>query len=1587
MLVYFLVGLLFSQNFWLKTASLSKKKAHGCGSVSKGSFSIETMSTSFNPSLTIYDVQPDALQRHFGQFGRTFASAALHAIRSAGRWEIGSLPQPLNRGDVVTIREFTGHSIPFLGAVSSAMVDDLNLLPFPSLDHIPEALRLRFPDTSRDARRFMEWRGANPARVAATLVSAGYDHRLGQIFPMLLNNHDENAHAEWAARDLGILVQMTNLRQSLGVGLPTNHEYAAHLQQQRTIDVVVPRALQSMNGAPLTTEVVFAYMSAAFAHWQTTARDFEEAGSDLPRPEEPYNPAHMRREDIPQHDVDVEIPTAVIFTAALNNLQALAWFVKASIGNSDLLVDYRYRVTLDVVTRRFKSQEDLMVDGHQAQGLQGYWSYGFFSIYETFSVHATADEIGTALINKIIAAIYTDGEMKYGDESDAMPMVRGLHILPIATATSYFRTPASLPNRLRFHSHLARPLPPQTLPSTLQHLNSHLDYPPDVMTEESELETVLHTTEWLQGWMRRARANAPRPTSLTPQLIDFIRSHEIKVGGEDKYMHQCLATALLWLVEAKERTEVYEQMVIHALEQSANPLLLPPFSEDDSFLPSHTVIARQQSYQARNAAFIKKKLLHIGSMEFRDGVQKRRAQVLSDPTLSGLFLRGNVLECCAYAFHICPALEPIHILFMRGSGSNVTTLLVEISLRAREMVNDEASSIPELLERMSTRTLPSVPTGVSSLVGILNGHAFVMSAETVRLLMRDVELVAYGKESVLHHIYNQRIAKLDTPYELRIPKPAQLAGHTMLADTHLYHAQGMLMPGKERTRIMSYDCETGSCHLCSTSHSNVIHPVMVVLGIHLGLRKCFRGVQCPRVATVGCMTQMILELQQLQDEHSPILLVAHFGARFDHWFLHKALQEYQIPYHTVLAGKKLQTLSFWNTRTIDSYNLTTASLDSASKSALKSARVREVLPAGFLSIGKYEAFPYALLDTRYAEQVITLDMLRTGNVWGDKRCDDTPQTRDLSLDEANTLYWQTHLGEFISAEGVVDFGHATAAYCEEDVRLLQIVTIQHYGLVCETALNGIIPDIRNCITAPSLAWKTFLTCFLNLQHLPYGRNRSQVVMRIHNPQGVIVEISPSKLLDMSVLGGYTYNNIRYLRATHGMLGLDINSSYPGQMRKPLPIRYKEFVVLPTPTLLTQLLVDKSVCETDLLVLQLVDFRSMTVRQRPFTVNFNGSNIGVDSLPDAWYDPLKKSLTINVRWVRECLPYLDYGAIFVVKAFLRYEAQPVFADFAEQLYAIRRKAKQEGDSMLDGLAKLLLNATFGKTLEDVHPNHIVVEDEDSLADMLKDGQQVLGITTSSVETYNAHAPTEPHQREILHFEISADRYSSGELASIGSCILAGARGALVELLFYLEFNFQDHDGQPLMSPQGDTDSIFILKPDLRESTQQEKWQECRDRFFSDSRLGAWKVEMDFEQGYILCPGKKTYCAVSVHPETLEHTPVKVASKGAPKALVKKAGIRFFGDMIQGLTSEIFMPTSFKLDKNLRMLKTSMLRVLTAKNETRLFQAGAPDVWSTHFSTLYDFLAHQTRLRGKTIDSIPLACSPDFIPGVSWLAELV
>ena len=299
------------------------------------------MTSSFNPSLTIYDVHPDALQRHFGQFGRTFASAALHAIRSAGRWEIGSLPQPLNRSDVATIREFSGHSIPYLAAVSSAMVDDLDLLPFPSLDHIPEALRLRFPDTSRDARRFMEWRGATPARVAASLVSAGYDHRLGQIFPMLLHNHDLNAHAEWAARDLGILVQMTNLRQSLGVGLPTNHEYAAHLQQQRTIDVAVPRALQSLNGAPLTIEVVFAYMSAAFAHWQPTAADFGEAGDALPQPTEPYNPALMRREDIPQHNVDVEVPTTIMFTAALNNIQALAWFIKASIGNSDLLVDYR----------------------------------------------------------------------------------------------------------------------------------------------------------------------------------------------------------------------------------------------------------------------------------------------------------------------------------------------------------------------------------------------------------------------------------------------------------------------------------------------------------------------------------------------------------------------------------------------------------------------------------------------------------------------------------------------------------------------------------------------------------------------------------------------------------------------------------------------------------------------------------------------------------------------------------------------------------------------------------------------------------------------------------------------------------------------------------------------------------------------------------------------------------------------------------------------------------------------------------------------------------------------------------------------
>lgn len=1538
------------------------------------------MSTSFSPSLTIYDVQPHALQPHFGRFGGTFASAALHAIQSGHNLEFGPSSQRLNRSNVTTVREFSGHSIPYLAAVSSAMVDDLNLLPFPSLDHIPEGLRLRMPDANSDASRFNQWRGANPARVAASLVSAGYDHRLAQIFPLLANNLDENAHSEWAARDLGILVQMTNLRQSLGTGLPSSQEYAHHLQDQRTIDVAVPRALQSQNGVPIPIEAVFGYMSAAFAHWHPA--DYQGAADAPPPPQELYNPALMRRADIPAQDGNVDIPLPILFTAALNNLQALSWFIKAAMGNGDLLVDYRYRVTLDIVTRRFKTLEDVMVDEHQSQGPQGMWTYGFFSIYETFSLHASADEIGTALINKIIGSIYADGEMKYGDESDAMPIVRGLHILPIATTSSYFREPASLLNRLRFHSHLARPIPAQALPSTLQRMNSTAEFPPDVMTAESEVETILHTTEWLRSWMSRARANAPRSSTLTPQLIDFIRSHEIKVGEEDKYTHQCLATALLWLVEAKERSEVYETMVSEALEQSSNPFILPGFSDEDSFIPSHSVVARQQSYQARNSSFIKKKLLHVGSLEFRQGVQQRRAQVLSDPNLSALFLRGNVLECCTYAFQLCPSLDSVHILFMRGSGANVTTLLVEVSLTERH----PEDTLQQILTRMTTRPLPAVPTGVATLVGILNGHAFVMSADTVKLLMRDVEIVAYGKESVLHHVYNQRISNLDKPYELRIPKPIHLNGQDMLSEPFLYNPTGMLMPGKERTRIMSYDCETGSCHLCSRPGSNVIHPVMVVLGIHLGLRKCYRGVQCPRVAGVGCITQMILTLQQLQDEHSPILLVAHFGARFDHWFLHKALQEYQIPYQTVLAGKKLQTLSFWNTRTIDSYNLTTAKLENAAQSALKSSRVRSVLPENFLTLGKYEAFPYGLLDTKYAEHVITMSMLRTENVWGEKRCRDTVDTEHLSLDEANTRYWEIHLSEFISAEGIVDFENATAAYCEEDVRLLQIVTIQHYGLVCATALNGIVPDIRNCITAPSLAWKTFLTCFLDPQHLPYGRNRSQVVMRIHTPKNIVIDVTPSKLLDMSVLGGYTYNNIRYLRANHGMLGLDINSSYPGQMRKPLPIRYKEFVVLPHPALLCDLLSTSQVTETDLMVLEYADFRRMTVSQRPFTVNFNGANIGVDYLPDSWYDPSKKSLTINVRWARECIPYLEYGAVFMVKAFLRYDAQPIFADFAEQLYATRRKAKQEGDSMLDGLAKLLLNATFGKTLEDVHPDHLVVEDEDSLANMLKDGHQVLGISTSHVETYNVSSPEDPHQREILHFEMASDRYSSGELASIGSCILAGARAALAELLFYLEYHFRDHDGRPLKSPQGDTDSIFILKPDLRDPDQLEKWHICRSRFFSDSRLGAWKVEMDFDQGYILCPGKKTYCAVSVHPETLEHTMVKMASKGAPKALVTKMGVRFFGDMIQGLTSEIFLPTSFKLDKNLRMLKTSMLRVMRAKNETRKFP-DVPDGWSTHFDTLYDFLVHQTLERGKPPHSIPAACSPVFISGVSWYVEML
>lgn len=1464
-------------------------------------------------------------------------------------------------------------SIPYTSFHQPGMIEGQYLAniirEIPDMDRLEELSPMQAPlFRAPQHRRYMESNAARIANLASRFIAMGTSARLTDLYPELSHEPAQERtlhayHLQWALRDMSRIFQLMAMPQTANPGIPDALQFEDYLRQtQSAVPINVLRTTSTGGASNVWDE------RELCSHWRRylygtdnptyhighqTATNAGQAGSLV------YNPDIVQDyEDMPQWlpvdaaTIDIaltrtpRVEPGFVYSVAMNNIQAQAWYLR--IMALQLMKFYNlenhqlhFGVTLGLLIERHEDADMLALPGHN-----GYkQSYTNVRITELTSDSNCAD-IARMIINAINTACYQYQE-QYQDESDTMAIIRSVSIVPISNNVP--TNNSALPNSLRV---MPTRLTPRHLPPHLQSAdigdNPFQAMRPNIQQPMTSAEIAGHARAFMRYWISNMQVHA-RPPSLPIQLRAMMDVYALDIPETAHFRHQCFAHVLLVYATLREHLHG------HDTEEAW---------EAQSFYPSAYEMARMERANRKGSGTIK----HDERIQTVLRAVEDHIQHWDDPNITleefqSVYTQGNMAQSLKMYFRHIPSARELYVLMLSGSASHLKTMMLHI----QKLENGNDFSVDEVT---------TYPSQEEYVICILSGHAFMMNKASAQVFMKEIILPCYGAKTLLEY-HNRRQFTAETKYKLAIPEAIQLTWdeHQMKRALRNYEGIKLEKPTKagemeEELFVLAYDCETGTCDKCAPGTT---HPVMVCLGINLTKILTFEGVQCPMRQADGCFTKMVFYLRDLSILPSRrYILAAHYGSKFDHQFLLQTLLEMSVPVDVIKAQSKLQKISFWNISTVDTANIYIGSLEHVSETAMKDRKVQALLPANYITAGKYNAFPYGALDMKYEMRNQSYEELsEQEELWGGKRTSAYPE---LTPSQANSRYiWETFPECICSTTGTLNVQMLTRKYCEEDVRLLFALIVMHYCVAIRNPMNGKVVDLTGCITASSMAWKVFRGCFLTID-LP-GRNRTEMAklgIRVKEPrQPHILDMTEADMVDHMIQGGLTTSNVRLIRSRTAMLCIDINSSYPARMQEDLPYEYTHKTTFQGDGMpLHEILASGLAQVTDWFLLSWADFRDAEFEERPYTVKFNGYNIGVSWLPMWWMNSNGK-IQWHVRYGGELAVYLKHQppgkCFFMVKMAMHYKAAPIFRQFATELYNNRLEAKARKDVQLDAFIKLNLNGAFGKTCERRKPKMEIAMTEEQLAGLAEMKGAITSIQLYKMQVKNADNLSEPIQRDVIILETTKDDLGPGEHAVIGSSILALARAELAKVLLELELTFHDDRGQRLRSPQGDTDSILIQEPTLATPAEQELWNAFQRKYFDAKRLGAWKIEARV-QGVFYGAGKKNYCLAEVDLETGEERIEKMACKGAPKKIVEKKGTAHFKDMVYGGTRTIEIPTSFKSDGCGQMIKTQIHRNLRAGNHTRIFSED-PEEWSKTYDTLNDFLEVCMRRIGKTSADLP------------------
>lgn len=404
-------------------------------------------------------------------------------------------------------------------------------------------------------------------------------------------------------------------------------------------------------------------------------------------------------------------------------------------------------------------------------------------------------------------------------------------------------------------------------------------------------------------------------------------------------------------------------------------------------------------------------------------------------------------------------------------------------------------------------------------------------------------------------------------------------------------------------------------------------------------------------------------------------------------------------------------------------------------------------------------------------------------------------------------------------------------------------------------------DIKNCLTAPSIAYKIFKKHFLT---------------KFNNYKELIIELKPSKeeFIRKSYVGGHVEVYKPFFNSsvfTHRlckdqrvmgkpMFSYDVNSLYPHAMRSLFPAGKSKFY--------------DHEANFDLLKCEELGFIEAII-----------------SVPDDTYAPIlplkhkiendtklifPKGRFKGIWYIEELKKAIELGYEIEVKKSLLFEKKEyLFREYVDEFYKLRVVAKEEGDYVRDNLYKLLLNSLYGRLgMINQEAETLVIPNEYldaflayfNAKEFYQNDVNLLRVNdfgAYSIVNINLKDPINSlnfdnfnsYERDFINWVIknSLNKYSGSSPVHLASAITAISRKEVA----YVLHKYSKH------LYYTDTDSVY-LDCELEES------------LVSSNKIGLWKQENTIEKAVFLNP--KTYAFIDKNQRST------VKSKGALKKYI-------------------------------------------------------------------------------------------------------